>query len=686
MADGKNPLLEALPPATDYLTYLTIVEYNLSKENLSTLHEVLQDPILTANIGWDLVHLLIPLLPASEPCLQDIARLGNPREVVLKVTEALRLLAICGDYIAPAENDTATGAMERVDLSASSGNQGHEGGPDNGKATEAVTGLPLSINQFQVLLSMLSTLHLRIKTRYPSRFLSTTLQAILVAYDEGSTHINELSATVVNFVKTLSGTKRPHLPPRRGSILALKPVISQTAPDPEAQAEPPSADEAALTHRLLQSFLTHVFEEHMLLLSSPDDVPGMAWSARAQEKLYPERIIPGKTTYAERFANSPELQERISIIGQLAALGLDLEITSEELLATILDTTAEPTGLPSEEDDPPASAQDISLSKHGALFMFTAREVSEVLHGARPTAPPINIFPQHATVLQNYIDVADPATIGTQEEAIIDTIIALGLLSLSKNNIGEPDSDEQFTLYLQSTSLLSANSPSPTLRYHAHYLTASVLRSHPSDTVRLSFIRDTLEHCPYENLKACAVGWLKGEIIEANPPTPLPASASASAPAAELSSESPAPLSTDQEAKDPSIFTTPLALSTVAPHLFPDLTHDLAAPSLVESYTNFKTSLSFCLATLNFYYLLLCAKHLHKPLDVPGMHQENDIGGSYLWPLRQAVGRFREGLEEGGQLADEEGEEGAKMGLAELRLLEDVLGRVEKGVEALNRE
>ncbi|KAJ9638797.1 YAP1-binding protein 1 [Coniosporium tulheliwenetii] len=505
---------------------------------------------------------------------------------------------------------------------------------------------------------MLSTLHLRIKTRYPSRFLSMTLQAILVAYDEGSTHINELSATVVNFVKTLSGTKRPHLPPRRGSSFALKPLISQTAPDPEAQAEPPSADEAALTHRLLQSFLTHVFEEHMLLLSSPDDVPGMAWSARAQEKLHPERIIPGKTTYAERFANSPELQERISIIGQLAALGLDLEITSEELLTIILDTTAEPHGLPSEEDDPPASAQDIPLSKHGALFMFTAREVSEVLHGARPTAPPINIFPQHATVLQNYIDIADPATIGTQEEAIVDTIIALGLLALSKNNIGEPASDEEFTLYLQSTSLLSANSPSPTLRYHAHYLTASVLRSHPSDTVRLSFIRDTLEHCPYENLKACAVGWLKGEIIEANPPTPLSASKSAAGP----SSDPHAPSSTDQKDADPSIFTTPFALSTVAPHLFPDLTHDLAAPSLAESYTNFKTSLSFYLATLNFYYLLLCAKHLHGPLDVPGMHQENDIGGSYLWPLRQAVGRFREGLMEGGELAEEEGEEGWRRG------------------------
>ena len=92
----KNPLIEALPPATDYLSYLTIIEYNLNPEALPTLHQVLQDTKLTTNIGWDLVHLLVPLLPNSNECLQDIARLGNPREVILKVTESLRLIDFQG--------------------------------------------------------------------------------------------------------------------------------------------------------------------------------------------------------------------------------------------------------------------------------------------------------------------------------------------------------------------------------------------------------------------------------------------------------------------------------------------------------------------------------------------------------------------------------------------------------------
>lgn len=89
---SENPLIAALPPVSDYITYLTIVEYNLTAENLPVLQEVLKDEKLTTNIGWDLVHLLVPHLPDSEGCLREIARLGNPREVILKVTESLRLI------------------------------------------------------------------------------------------------------------------------------------------------------------------------------------------------------------------------------------------------------------------------------------------------------------------------------------------------------------------------------------------------------------------------------------------------------------------------------------------------------------------------------------------------------------------------------------------------------------------
>jgi len=52
MADKKNPFFELLPPTTDYVTYLTFIEHNLTEEHLPVLHQVLQDSELTINIGW----------------------------------------------------------------------------------------------------------------------------------------------------------------------------------------------------------------------------------------------------------------------------------------------------------------------------------------------------------------------------------------------------------------------------------------------------------------------------------------------------------------------------------------------------------------------------------------------------------------------------------------------------------
>ncbi|KAF2658607.1 DUF1760-domain-containing protein [Lophiostoma macrostomum CBS 122681] len=656
---AENPLLAALPPATDYLTYLTLIEYNLTEENLPVLHQVLQDRELTTNIGWDLVHLLLPFLPASEECLEDIAVRGNPREVILKVTEALRLLEFEDPEEESDEDDSPIG--ETPSTKAAPVELG-ESSTSPALPTTAVP--PLSVLKFEVLLSLLSTLHRRVKTKYPSRFLSTSLQAVLSAYNKATTHRDEITLSAVKFVKTLSGTKRPHLPPRTSSGNLLRRGTNYSEPDPEAQQEAPTADENTLVNRLLQSFLTHVFEDYILSLSSNGDVPGLAWCSRLMEKLEPKRVIPNKATYAERFATEESLKSRSAIVGQLVALAQDLGLSTDDLVQTINDPEAEKSGLPGEEDEPPASAGDIPLSKTGALLLFAARNVKQELYANTSSNDDgaFSIFPEHAKLFDNFIGVLGPQSVGLEPEALLDAILSFGLIALENNNIGEPSDDEQFARYLQTSSLISANTPSPSLRYHAHYITSTILRSHPSDLVRLTFIRDTLEHCPYENLKESAVGWLKGETLEAN------------------LSHSHDP----DESHESSIFSTPVALSIVSPFLFPDLTSAWAsAVEISESWMNFRMELGFFLAALNFYYLLLTAKMLHGNLDIKTLHEKHGISERYLTPLKQAIGRFKEALKEGGELAIAEGEEGVGQASTDLALLEDAIGRVERGARGL---
>jgi hypothetical protein len=277
-SDPIKAITESLPPASDYLTYLTILESHISPELLPTLNEILQDAELTQNIGWDLVHLLLPL-SGAEKCLTAIARLGNPREVVLKVTEALQLL----------ELDT----------------KDKEGKPEGEKAEQSES---TPVDRFCTLISLLSILHPRIKTKYPSRFLSTSLMAILSTFRPS----NQATLAVISFVHTISGKKRPPLPGRKSSMkiptIPNDTQVGTSAPDPEAQEEDPQ--EAAIQAKLLQSFVTHVLEEYV-------NANPLEWAARLQESFDPSKVVTGRKSLGESFREDPVLQTRDTIVGQL---------------------------------------------------------------------------------------------------------------------------------------------------------------------------------------------------------------------------------------------------------------------------------------------------------------------------------------------------------------------------------
>lgn len=278
-----DPLIQALPPATDYLTYLTLLEYQLTPKRLPLLHTLLQDEKLTTNIGWDLVKLLLPMLPASTECLQDVARLGNPREVILRVSESLMQLQ-------PEDAD---------------------------EDEKAGQGLPLHILQFNCLLGMLSVLHTRIQTKAPSRFIATSLQAALEAYATMVT--NETTLAFLEFFREVSPSKRPAPPPRTASESSVLKVAAASAPDPEAEVSTPSPstdNETLLVRKFIQFGLLELLKSYLLSFSSPMD-PGMSWTIRMQEHLHPDLRLPGTKSQTDAYGSTKELKERDMVMGKL---------------------------------------------------------------------------------------------------------------------------------------------------------------------------------------------------------------------------------------------------------------------------------------------------------------------------------------------------------------------------------
>lgn len=405
---AENTLSQALPPATDYLTYLTILEYNLTADELPTLHGILQDSLLTANIGWDLVHLLLPLLPASRDCLEDVARLGNPREVVLKVTELLQDLGRGleevehedeedeftdegqltdtqedeekGQHVEKDEDEGESKHQEKLadklafehdndhedehkgraheeghgvqkgtrnqskgdELSQKSKNeptrpasaQADISGPPQLESGESIDNQPSLQLQFRTLLEMLSILHPRIRTKYPSRFLMASIQAIFPAHPIIFSDPTVMEAAL-GFIRAISGVGRPKLPPRKSSLSILSLTNSSIAPDPEGKDDALGPNELPIQTRLLQVFLTSTILHYISSLSSNRDVPGMAWCSRFQEKLKPEAVVHfRRKTFGEMFVEEDELHGRDAIVGQIVVRSISVNAATTDFVGS----------------------------------------------------------------------------------------------------------------------------------------------------------------------------------------------------------------------------------------------------------------------------------------------------------------------------------------------------------------
>jgi hypothetical protein len=289
-------LRESRPPATDAFTYLTIIEKSLSAEILPALQDILDDTELTNDIGWDLVDMLISV-PGSSECLERIARLGNPREVILKVLEVMDKTA------AAAAREQGQGPEHE-----------HE---DKGEEGQSSSHPPVSANdKFVALVGMLKILHGRLQVKRPSRFLHTTLDTVIRAYDPTS---SEATAAIIDLTRSLSGKKRPELPTRQSSTTLETPFQatdpSKTAPDPEADNnEEPDPEELDLISRLLQSFITCAIEAYV-------NSNSLEWASRLLEYTVPERIVPYRQTMMQAYNEVGELQAMDALVAQLAVGG-----------------------------------------------------------------------------------------------------------------------------------------------------------------------------------------------------------------------------------------------------------------------------------------------------------------------------------------------------------------------------
>lgn len=292
-------------------------------------------------------------------------------------------------------------------------------------------------------------------------------------------------------------------------------------------------------------------------------------------------------------------------------------MTSEELLSAMLqeDPDNEEENM---DDELPSKASDVPLSRNGSLHLFCASLASYTLFDSPVKPPTPSLYPEFSMMLSKILGPSASSTLGQENVVSLDALLFLGCYIVKSTQTVDPTGNPEIRDILQRLALLSANIPSAALRYQAHLLTSTILHRYLLPDVRLAFIKDTLEHCPYENLKASAVGWLKDEILNAQKL---------------ISDVSRGNTGT----ADVSVFATREILLTIGPLLLVDASilvkSDLKSafgidtPPLqrFQAYAAFEQFQPFVLAVLNLIFLLLSSPGIFSCLEIKSIGPAFDM-------------------------------------------------------------
>ena len=564
---NEDPLVAALPPATDYLTYLTLLEYQLKAKNLGTLNRLLSEDsgTLAEEIGWDLLRLVLPMLEkapqVADDCLDIIARRGNPREVVVRLAEELEKL---GHQPSGEEDESRLDAADEVDDDGSPtfaeeakrihlGDMKLEGMPESEEVNpesldqqEELENGPPPVNTtqqdqliFMALLSMLCTVHPRIRTQHPSRFLATSLPAALGAYRRMPTSL-AATKSFLTCLRKLSGRQSPPLPPRASTGNVLGTVADSvnkdapvSLPDPEASAEVadgrtlPSDNEKAIMTRLLQAVLLEIVDEYMAALQI-QETPSMAWTRRLREKLEQGRIIPGKQTETELWETDEDLKQRDELMITFISLAKDLRLeVLPELRKVLSANTTDAAPKETDVDDEhvseyPKSPADIPFTPTALLLLGTGHEH---MSASRVPTLGLELMPRAFNLIT---PLAQSPSLPSP--AVQDALHALLYASLGFASRNRTENQDTLSTLVRTLTQTFTTNPYPQLRDDAHHIATRILHSHCYPSTRLAVIKQSLdgftvitasdgstEMIPLSTpftaaiLRATAVDWLKDE-------------------------------------------------------------------------------------------------------------------------------------------------------------------------------
>ena len=249
------------------------------------------------------------------------------------------------------------------------------------------------------------------------------------------------------------------------------------------------------------------------------------------------------------------------------------------------------------EDFNNASA-DVQLSPGGSICLIAYWLFSVDVFAAQHPEPAMHIFPDHLRMLEELVSNRVPPDAVAGSAGLVDALLAIGLALEHRGLIvapskGDSNGEQPSAMaYHHHLSLILLFHPDIQVRNAATALAGTVLHNfEPDPARRFEILEDLFVNCEFASLKACAIQWLKEEMISARK------TAAATDPPASSSTAAP-PVANP--------FLLPENLDRLQHYIFPDLTSlSTSNKEAAESVEDFWAANGvFVLQAANFAYFL----------------------------------------------------------------------------------
>lgn len=278
----------------------------------------------------------------------------------------------------------------------------------------------------------------------------------------------------------------------------------------------------------------------------------------------------------------------------------------------------------------------IKLSTTGFWCLKAYLIFAADMFGAGYKPPDSYIFPDHFNMLKLLLE-QDPGQAIAAHPGAIEALLVIGMRLMKDGKWSAEQETVNLMQYHHLLTLCSVFHPSLSVRNAATNFAGLVLHSSPDDADRLKILEDLLENCVFSSLQACAVTWLREELVSAKK---------------------------DGGSKSP--FATAEALERLEYVVFPSMAfvEETEPAGLLEWWAE---NSPFHLQVANFGYLLF-AGNAYSHAVPEGMRAA--IEQRYVVPLLAAAKRLEESMANG-SAAGLSGEEGNL--LVQLKILVDRL-------------